>query len=219
MLRLPPTSPTHSVGLFAVLALTSALQAQPSQPAPTPAHDYRFEVVSIRPTDPPGLNKGSTLHPYSDGHYRQERIYLGGLAAEAFEIKHPYQIQLPSWMSQAWFAVNATLPTGATKADLPVMLRHLLEDRFALKYHHETRQMNGYELVVAKSGPKLIKSAGPPDPSKASGRGFEIENGIPQFDKNGGPTQNSSNGCHQPLGKIRLLPELHRRELICANKR
>jgi uncharacterized protein (TIGR03435 family) len=34
-------------------------------------------------------------------------------------------------------------------------LRHLLEDRFQLAVHHETRDMREYALVVAKGGPKL----------------------------------------------------------------
>jgi uncharacterized protein (TIGR03435 family) len=112
----------------------------------------------------------------------------------AFGVKHSYQIECPSWMSSTTsnFAVNATLPEGATKADLPIMMRHLLEDRFALKYHHETRLMSGYELVVAKSGAKLAKSVGPaPDdpannsPSAAMplGPGIEFKNGVAQFTK------------------------------------
>lgn len=171
--RTPATNPVQS-----------ADSTQPAQ------HDYRFEVASIRHTDPPGLYKGGPIGPaYTPGHYREERIYLGALAFDAFGLKHSYQIEYPSWMHSTvsgWFAVNATLPEGATKADLPIMIRHLLEDRFALKYHHETRQILGYELVVAKSGPHLTKSGEPaPDSSALKGPmdGIEFKNGVPQFTK------------------------------------
>ena len=135
--------------------------------APTSAQhverDYRFEVASIHPTDPYGPNRAGTLHPYSPGRYRQERIYLGGLAFEAFGLKDGDQIEYPKWMASTFFSINATLPEGATKADLPIMIRHLLEDRFALIYHHETRQLAGYELVVAKvrTAPDKIDGATP----------------------------------------------------------
>ena len=170
--------------------------------APTSAQpverDYRFEVASIHPIDPYGRNRAGTLHPYSPGHYRQERIYLGGLAFEAFGLKDGDQIEYPQWMHTAFFSINATLPEGATKTDLPIMIRHLLEDRFALKYHHETKQMSGYELVVAKSGPRLTKSVGPAPDNPANnsptaampfGSGIEFKNGVPQFSKDAGSGQ------------------------------
>ena len=137
-----------------------------------------------------GRNRAGTLHPYSPGRYRQERIYLGGLAFEAFGLKDGDQIEYPKWMASTFFSINATLPEGATKADLPIMIRHLLEDRFALIYHHETRQLAGYELVVAKSGPHLTKSTGPPpDPAIPRGPMFEVKNGVPQFSKDAGSGQ------------------------------
>jgi uncharacterized protein (TIGR03435 family) len=171
----------------------TANPAQPENSSQPTQRDYRFEVASVRPVDPPGLYKGGSIGPaYTPGHYREERVYLGGLVADAFKVKHAYQIKFPSWMGTTYFAVNATIPEGATKADVPIMLRHLLEDRFALKYHHETRQISGYEMVVAKSGAKLAKSVGPaPDkpannsPSAAMplGPGIEFKNGVPQFTK------------------------------------
>jgi uncharacterized protein (TIGR03435 family) len=163
--------------------------------------DYRFEVASIRATDPPGLYKGGSPQPYSPGLYREERIYLAALVMKAFNLKQPYQIGYPQWMLSSYFSINATIPDGATKADLPIMIRHLLEDRFALKYHHETRQVTGYELVVAKSGAKLEKSATPEfDGSKLGGSGFEVKNGMPHFGKDAGSMDvcfsgNGSLGC------------------------
>jgi uncharacterized protein (TIGR03435 family) len=164
----------------------AAASAQPAQ------HDYRFEVASIRPTTRTGFPNMEALraaHSFTPGRYKEEQACLACLAREAFDIKHSYQIESPHWMNDEYFTLNATVPGGATKADLPIMLQHLLQDRFALKYHHETRQMAGYELVVAKSGPKLTKSSEPPDPSKISSRGFEVKDGVPQFDKNSGPQQ------------------------------
>jgi len=38
---------------------------------------------------------------------------------------------------------------------LMLMLRRLLADRFKLKLHRESKEMQGYGLIVGKSGPKL----------------------------------------------------------------
>jgi uncharacterized protein (TIGR03435 family) len=40
------------------------------------------------------------------------------------------------------------------------MLQNLLADRFHLALHHETRELPVYELVAAKSGPKLPAAVG-----------------------------------------------------------
>jgi len=170
----------------------SSAEGQAPASAQPVQRDYRFEVASIRPTTRTGFPNMEALraaHSFTPDRYKEEQACLACLAREAFDIKHSYQIESPHWMNDEYFTLNATVPGGATKADLPIMLQHLLQDRFALKYHHETRQMAGYELVVAKSGPKLTKSSEPPDPSKISSRGFEVKDGVPQFDKNSGPQQ------------------------------
>jgi len=158
-----------------------------SVPAEAGARDFRFEVASIRPVGPPtGREYPSGVIPaaYTPGRYRQEKTSLASLAYEAFGIKHGYQTEYPGWMATTYFTLNATLPEGATKADVPIMMQHLLDDRFALRFHHETRKLAGYELVVAKSGPKLARSAGPaPDKSTVSGPTIEVKNGVPQFSK------------------------------------
>jgi uncharacterized protein (TIGR03435 family) len=105
----------------------------------------------------------------------------------AFSKKQGFELECPQWMGTTYFAVNATLPEGATKADLPIMLRHLLEDRFALKYHHVTRQMAGYELVVAKPDSRLAKSATPDfDGTTLRRPVYEMKDGEPQFAKDAG---------------------------------
>jgi uncharacterized protein (TIGR03435 family) len=101
-----------------------------------------------------------------------------------------YHLVRPSWMDSAWFTINATIPEGATKADLPIMIRHLLEDRFGLVFHHETRHMAGYELIVARSGPKIAKWAGPaPDVPRTAGSTVEGNGGDAHFTKDAGSAQ------------------------------
>jgi uncharacterized protein (TIGR03435 family) len=51
------------------------------------------------------------------------------------------------------------------------MLQNLLIDRFGMKTHHETREMQAYVLVAAKGGAKLKASAEAPAPDP-DGRGL-----------------------------------------------
>jgi uncharacterized protein (TIGR03435 family) len=63
------------------------------------------------------------------------------------------------------YVIDATMPPGTTKEQYRAMLQNLLAERFHLAVHHETRNFPGYELAVAKGGPKLKEST--PD-SKAA---------------------------------------------------
>jgi len=202
------------VSLLLIVTVANSLFAQ-EKPAPNRAdseasqRDYRFEVASIRPTEPQGPGKYGTLQPFAPGHYHDERISLAILAWKAFDLKQGYQIQTPSWMSSDWFSVNATVPNGATKDDLPIMLRHLLADRFELKYHREIRQMDGYELVVAKSGPRLTPSGDtPPQVEFAKGPAIEVKNGVPQFSKDAGSGQLYYGTTGQWRGRNRTMQSL-----------
>ncbi len=57
--------------------------------------------------------------------------------------------------------VIAKTPPNSRVEDIPLMLRSLLADRFHMTFHHETKEMQVYELVVAKGGSKL-KEVDPP---------------------------------------------------------
>jgi uncharacterized protein (TIGR03435 family) len=73
------------------------------------------------------------------------------------------QIAGPSWimenMGPNLYQIDATMPAGTTKAQFQLMMQNLLVERFHLEVHRETRNFPGYDLVVAKDGPKLKESA------------------------------------------------------------
>jgi uncharacterized protein (TIGR03435 family) len=68
----------------------------------------------------------------------------------------------PDWIETERFDVVAVLPEGAQPADLPRMMRTLLEQRFNLVLHSETREIPIFALRVArpdgKLGPQLTPS-------------------------------------------------------------
>ena len=70
-----------------------------------------------------------------------------------------YQISGPDWITTSRFDVQATLPAGATKAQIPEMLQALLADRFGLTLHREPKEQSVYALLIGKGGPKLKEGA------------------------------------------------------------
>jgi len=66
----------------------------------------------------------------------------------------------PPWFDSDHFEIVAKVDRDAGDHDLSLMLRTLLADRFQLELHRETRNLEAFVLEVAKSGPKLVKTAG-----------------------------------------------------------
>ncbi len=91
---------------------------------------------------------------------------LRTLIAEAYHVKTFEVDGGPAWIRSDTFDIQAK-PTvdprpGSTSkeayANVQLMLQTLLEDRYALKVHHETRVLPVYALVVARGGLKLTPS-------------------------------------------------------------
>jgi uncharacterized protein (TIGR03435 family) len=59
---------------------------------------------------------------------------------------------LPKWVISDRFDIEARGPVGATKDQMRLMLQSLLEDRFKLTTHYETRDLPVFKIVLAKSG-------------------------------------------------------------------
>jgi uncharacterized protein (TIGR03435 family) len=98
----------------------------------------------------------------------------------AFGVEADRIIGAPSWTQSNRYDIEAKVaPEEAPKLDKlkaedrRAMLIPLLVERFNLKYHHETRELPMYTLVVAKGGPKLKESKdpapGPDDPPSTAG--------------------------------------------------
>jgi uncharacterized protein (TIGR03435 family) len=83
-------------------------------------------------------------------------MYAYGIANLSYQISGTYR--LPDGWN--WYDVEAIAPGSPNDSDLRLMFQSLLEDRFGLKVHHETRELPQYDLLPAKGGAKL-KPASP----------------------------------------------------------
>jgi uncharacterized protein (TIGR03435 family) len=95
-------------------------------------------------------------------------IPLKRLIQWAYKV-YPFQMSGPGWLEDVYFDIFAKYPPDMKDEERPFMLRTLLEDRLKLVVHHETREMQGYALVIAKGGFKL--KAVEPDPPVISSLG------------------------------------------------
>jgi uncharacterized protein (TIGR03435 family) len=125
------------------LFLAASLAAQEARPA--------YEVASIK------ANNSADGHTGTDGW--QGRIVftnnsLRRLIAQAYRVS-PFQVSGPDWLETVHFDITAKYPDDSSSADRQQMLRTLLEERFKLSTHRETKEMAGYALVPAKAGFKL----------------------------------------------------------------
>jgi uncharacterized protein (TIGR03435 family) len=69
-----------------------------------------------------------------------------------------FQISSKVPLDKQLFDLAAKVPAGATKEEFRAMLRNLLEERFHLKLHVQSKEFPGCELIVAKSGLKMKES-------------------------------------------------------------
>jgi uncharacterized protein (TIGR03435 family) len=141
--------------LAAVMAVSAT--AQPS-----------FEVASIKVNT---IDGPSNRVPIRSG----DRVTMGNVTVDSI-VRYAYRITgvgqlsgnltLPGSEASQWFDIAAIAPGSPSDDELHFMFRSLLEDRFQLKVHYETREMTGYDLLVAKGGAKLVASS--PDSKVAS---------------------------------------------------
>ena len=131
-----------------------------------------FEVATIKPAPP--LNPQMILSGKMRIGMRVEagRVDIGfaslrDLIMWAYEVK-PFQVSGPEWITGERWEVAAKMPEGATRAQVPAMLRALLEERFKLKVHRDSRDQNVYALEQGKGGHKLKEAATVPETAAAA---------------------------------------------------
>jgi uncharacterized protein (TIGR03435 family) len=136
----------------------------------TAASKLTFDVASVRPSPAPdmkamiaGLQAGKLPNSVRINGSRATFTYesLNDLIMYAYKLQR-YEISGPEWMVTDRFDIDARLPDGATKDDVPEMLRALLKERFNLTTHNELQEQPVLALVIGKGGSKLKESTEKP---------------------------------------------------------
>jgi len=121
-----------------------------------------FEVASLKLTehgrDATGWSH-SSLHQ-APGNLTATNESLQGLIQFAYNVNQ-YQIVAPEWLSSdnASYDIVAKAPPDTALDQMRQMMQTLLTERLILAVHKETRTRSGYDLVVAKNGPRQLQAS------------------------------------------------------------
>jgi uncharacterized protein (TIGR03435 family) len=115
-----------------------------------------FEVATIKPS-PPG--RPGKLFTVRGTHVLTINTSLVDLIQMAYGVQQKQIAGGPSWLSSDKFDIDGVpdVPGTPSMEQLKGLVQKLLANRFALKFHRETKEMSAYVLTVAKNGPKLKK--------------------------------------------------------------
>lgn len=158
-----------------------------------------YDVVSVRPTN--SIPRIVGLQEQPDG-IRSETIPVAMMVQQAYSKERlttdDAVAGLPDWAKGEYFAVNAKMNPAQVAAFAKLdrdqqrgcriqMLRSLLTDRFKVQVHAQSRQVLGYDLVVASGGPKMKEvTASDPDVFVGSGGKPMLKNSMRIIPSTGG---------------------------------
>ncbi len=135
-----------ALGLSCLVLLNSAAVAQS-------AKIMAFEVASVKPSQQLAGPDANNRFAFRPAGITARNVTLRRLVAEAYRLQLN-QVLGPSWLDQNEYDIEAKADGPKTKEQLASMLQALLNERFKLAQHRETRTLRVYELVTDKGGPK-----------------------------------------------------------------
>jgi uncharacterized protein (TIGR03435 family) len=112
-----------------------------------------FEVASIKRFDPAKQKMGATIGP--DEHGMRLVSNLSFFIEEAYGIEDLHITGLPAGTNGQFYEIVAKTAVPSKPAEVDEMLKTLLQDRFKLVSHFETKAEPIYSLVVSKGGLKM----------------------------------------------------------------
>jgi uncharacterized protein (TIGR03435 family) len=145
----------------------SIVQPTPQQPK------VEFEVVSIRPHAGPGVGEGSNTRVLPGGRITGSNVNARKLIRNAFGIDDFQMSGAPGWVDSESYDFEAKTANGVeiTRDNIEQLILGLLETRFQLRWHRETKELTEYALEVAKGGPKVTAHSGESGPGMSTNSG------------------------------------------------
>jgi len=153
-----------AAGAALVVSATALSVSRPHAQAPAQAPDpnaaLTYEAASVKPNKS-GV-QGSSIRRFPGGRLQATNMPLRALIVFAYQLQ-PFQlVEDPAWIRNDTFDIVAKMegdPPPVMPGTGPdphmVAMRTLLGERFKLAAHRETRQMDIYELVLARPDGKL----------------------------------------------------------------
>jgi uncharacterized protein (TIGR03435 family) len=120
----------------------------------------RFEVASVKANsmfrDDPDTT--GVVYLSRGGRLVAQYALLRFIIQSAYRVR-PYQmVGGPDWIDSARYDIEGRAATNASSKQLSLMLQSLLEERFKLRVHRETREVPIYTLTQAARGVKMPRT-------------------------------------------------------------
>lgn len=148
------------VATWLCIAMPLSAQTLSTQPA-----SASFDSIIIR-ADPNGdPSQGQWSRP-GLGRFQASNVSVELLIRLAYNVDANQIVNQPGWLKSRLFDVTAKPDAGVelSREELRPRLQNLLQQRFHLVTHRETKEIPGYALVVAKHGARLQPTKGAPFP-------------------------------------------------------
>ncbi|HEY4085646.1 MAG TPA: TIGR03435 family protein [Bryobacteraceae bacterium] len=117
----------------------------------------RFDAASVRLAAKDSQAQPCLCEPPGRVAYRS--VPMLWILERAFGLQE-LQMEAPEWAKDLAFDVNAVMPPGASKEQIPFLLRTLLEERFRLQVRREKREVASFVMTALGTG---VKMSVPPD--------------------------------------------------------
>jgi len=128
------------------LGQTTAAPVVPASKAPAPM----FDAADVHANPPASNMYPSTRNNYRAGKYVAHNATIVDLVRYAYRVDADKVLGGPSWLESDRFDVQAKTSPSTSYETAMLMLRTLLEDRFKLQVHDDTRPLPAYTLKVGK---------------------------------------------------------------------
>ncbi|SPE38393.1 conserved hypothetical protein [Candidatus Sulfopaludibacter sp. SbA3] len=132
-----------------------------------PAAEPEFEAAWLKPNPSVEL---SALIP-ANGKLLGKCVTLMRLISFAYDVPFA-RVSGPPWLDSAAFDVQAKGKVGTKDAEIRLMTRRLLAERFGLECHREIKPGRVYFLVRDGGGPKMVPADEPQPPNPKLPRSF-----------------------------------------------
>lgn len=137
----------------------------------------KFDATVVRPTPPERLYQLKLEECDHGGTFVESGAPLEWVIEFAYGGSGEKVTGGPDWLSSfdAAFDIEGKPDHAVSRAECRVMVQSLLEERFGLTVHRETKEVDGYALVVGKHGARLQ----PAKPAEAGG-GVRVNGAVQQ---------------------------------------
>ena len=126
--------------------------------------DPDWDVVSVKARDPNDASNNQSLN-FKGRQFVMVNRTVEGMLLFAYGLQKVQIVGAPRWIETERWDVQGLpdVPGHPSLKQMQSLTRKLLEQRFGLKVHKETKELAVYAITVAKGGEKITPSAGDPN--------------------------------------------------------